>query len=108
MPDLPPSGGNENILTTKDVFSRYLFACPTSNQNAETTARVFIKIMTKHAYLPTTLFSDKGSAFMSHVIKEGVLGITSKQATTKHVQMIGMLESHVSTKQALKKETGER
>ena len=26
--------------------------------------------MTKHAYLPTTLISDKGTAFMSHVVKE--------------------------------------
>ena len=67
--------------------------------------------MTKHAYLPTTLNSDKGSAFVSNVIKEvaGVLGITLKHATTKHGQMIGLFEpSHVSIKQALKIETGER
>ena len=25
--------------------------------------------MTEHAYLPTTLISDKGSAFMSHVTR---------------------------------------
>ena len=31
-PGLPPSGGYENIETTIDVFSRYLFAYPTSNQ----------------------------------------------------------------------------
>ena len=67
--------------------------------------------MTKHAYLPTTLISDKGTAFMSHVIKEvaGVLGITLKQSTTKHAQTIGLVErSHLSIKQALKIETGER
>ena len=65
--------------------------------------------MTKHAYLPTTLISDKGTAFMSHVIKEvaGVLGITLKQATTKHSQTIGLLErSHASIKQALMIKTG--
>ena len=48
---------------------------------------------------------------MSHVIKEvaGVLGITLKHATTKHAQTIGLLErSHMSIKQALKIETGER
>ena len=94
-----------------DVFSRYLFAYPTSNQDANTIAKVLINIMTKHAYLPTTLISDKGTAFMSHVIKEvaGVLGITLKHATTKHAQTIGLLErSHMSIKQALKIETGER
>ena len=67
--------------------------------------------MTKHAYLPTTLISDEGSAFISHVIKEvaGVLGITLKHATTKPAQTIGLLErSHASIKPALKIETGER
>ena len=94
-----------------DVFSRYLFAYPTANQDAKTIAKVLINIMTKHAYLPTTLISDKGTAFTSHVIKEvaGVLGVTLKHATTKHAQTIGLLErSHASIKKALKIETGER
>ena len=111
VPGLPPSGGYENIVTAMDVFSRYLFAYPTSNQDAKTVAQVLINIMTKHAYLPTTLISDKGTAFTSHVIKEvpGVLGITLKHAATKHAQTIGLLErSHASIKQALKIETGER
>ena len=111
VPGLPPSGGYENIVTAMDVFSRYLFAYPTSNQDATTIAKVIINIMTKHAYLPTTLISDKGTAFMSPLIKEvtGVLGITLKHATTKHAQTIGLLErSHASIKQALKIETGER
>ena len=67
--------------------------------------------MTKHAYLPTTLICDKGTAFMSHVIKEvaGVIGITLKHATTKHAQTIELLErSHASIKQALRIETEER
>ena len=67
--------------------------------------------MTKYAYLPTTLISDKGTAFMFHVIKEvaGVLAITLKHATTTHAQTIGLLErSHASIKQALKIETSQR
>ena len=98
-------------MTAMDVFSRYLFAYPTANQDATTIAKVLINIMTKHAYLPTTLISDKGTAFTSHVIKEvaGVLGITLKHATTKHAQTTGLLErSHMSIKQSLKIETGER
>ena len=108
VPELPPSCGYTKIVTAMDVFSRYLFAYPTSNQDANTLAKVLISIMTKQAYLPTTLISDKGTAFMSHVIKEvaGVLGITLKHATTKHAQTIGLLErSHMSIKQALKIET---
>ena len=94
VPELPPSGGYENIVTTMDVFSPCLFAYPTSNQDAKAIAKVFSNIMTKQAYLPTTLISDKGTAFMSKVIKEvaGVLGITLKHATTKHAQTIGLLQ----------------
>ena len=111
VPGLPPSGGYENIVTAMDVLSRYLFAYRTSNQDATTIAKAIINIMTKHASLPKTLISDKGTAFTSHVIKEvaGVHGITRKHATTKHAQTIGLLErSHASIKQALKIETGER
>ena len=111
VPGLPPSGGYENIVTAMDVFSRYLFAYPTSNQDATPIAKVIINITTKHAYLPTTLVSDKSTAFTSHVFKEvaGVLGITLKHATTKHAQTNGLLErSHASIKQSLKIETGER
>ena len=66
VPELPSSGGYEIIVTAMDVFSRYLFAYPTSNQDVKTFAKVLINIMTKHAYLPTTLISDKGTAFISH------------------------------------------
>ena len=67
--------------------------------------------MTKHAYLRTTVISDKSAAFMSHVIKEvpSVLSITLKHATTTHTRKVGLLErSYASIKQALKIETGER
>ena len=72
---------------------------------------MLINIKTKHAYLTTALISDKRTAFTSHVIIEvaGVLGITLKHATTKHAQIIGLIErSHASIKQSLKIETGER
>ena len=97
-------------MTAMDVFCRYLSAYPTVNEDAKTIAKVLINIMTKHAYLPTTLISDKGTAFTSYVIKEvaGVLGVTLKHATTKHAQTNGLLErSHASIKKALKIETGE-
>ena len=67
VPELPPSGGYENIVTAMDVFSRYLFPYPTSNQDAKTIAKVLINIMTKHAYLPTTLISYKGTGYLCHM-----------------------------------------
>ena len=86
VPELPPSGSYENLVIGMDVYFRFLFAYPTSNQDDKTIAKVIINIKTKRAYLPTTLFSDKDSAFVSHVNKEmaGVLDINLNQVTTKH------------------------
>ena len=111
VPELPPSVGYENIVTAMDVFSRYLFAYITSNQDAKTIAGVIISILTKHAYLPTTINSDKGSVFMSQVIKEmaEVFGITLQHATTKHAQTIGNIEqTHASLNEIFEIEIGER
>ena len=66
--------------------------------------------MTRHTYLPTTLITDKGTAFTSRVIEEvaKILGITLKCATTKHRQTIGKLErTHASLKGNLKRASGE-
>ena len=63
LPELPPSGGYENVITAKDVFSRYAFAYPVSNPATVNTAKVIIDIMTRHAYLPTLIIRDKREQF---------------------------------------------
>ena len=110
LPNLPPSGGYENIITAMDVFSRYLFAYPVTDASAANTAKVIIDIMTKHTYLPTTLITDKGSAFTSKLVAEiaQIPGIQIRCATTKHPQTIGKLErTHASLKTNLKMASGE-
>ena len=110
LPNLPPSGGYENVLTAIDVFSRYLFAYPLTDSRAINEAKSLIDIMTKHAYLPTTLITDKGTAFTSTIFAENtqILGITLNCATTKHPQTIGKLErTHASLKTNLKMACGE-
>ena len=110
LPELPPSGGYENIITAIDVFSRYAFASPVSNPTAVNTAKVIIDIMTRHAYLPTLIITDKGSVFVSQIIHEvaEILGINLKHATTKHAQTIGVLErAHATIKTSLKMASGE-
>ena len=109
VPELPPSGGYEKIVTAMDVFFRYLFAYLTSNQDAKTIAKVIFTILTKHAYLPTTISFDSRSGYVSHVIKEvvGVHGITSQHATTKHAQQLPE-RLHASFNHVLKIKTGER
>ena len=94
VPELPQSGGDENILTGMVVFFRYSFACPSSSKHAKTVAKAILHIMTKRAYLPTKIISDKGSLLVSQVVREvvEVLRITLQHATTKHSQTIGMFE----------------
>ena len=102
LPNLPTSGGYKTVMTAIDVFSRYLFAYPL--------VEVLIDIMTKHSYLPTTIITDKGTAFTSKIIAEitQVLRITLKCATTKHPQTNGKLErTHASLKTNLKIASGE-
>ena len=110
LPNLPTSGGFQTVMTAIDVFSRYLFAYPLIEATATNVAKVLIDIMTKHSYLPTTLITDKGSAFTSTIIAEitQILGIRLKCATTKHPQTIGKLErTHASLKTNLKTASGE-
>ena len=113
LPNLPTSGGYQTVMTAIDVFSRYLFAYPLIEATATNVAKVIIDIMTKHSYLPSTLITDKGSAFTPTIIAEITqnLGITlkcAKCATTKHSQTIGQLErTHASLKTNLKMASGE-
>ena len=66
--------------------------------------------MTRHAYLPTLIKTDKGSVFVSQVIHDvaEILGINLKHATTKQAQTIGVLErAHAAIKTSLKMASGE-
>ena len=93
-----------------DVVSRYIFAYPVTDASATNTAKVIIDIMTKHTYLPTTLITDKRTAFTSKLVAEvaQVLGIQIRCATTKHPQTIGKLErTQASLKTNLKMASGD-
>ena len=93
-----------------DVISRYLFAYSLTDASAINVAKVLIDLMTKDSYLPTTLTTDKGTAFTSTITVEitQILGIKLKCATTKHPQTIGKLErTHASLKTNLKMTCGE-
>ena len=110
LPELPPSGGYESIITAIDVLLRYAFADRVSNSTAVNTAKVIIDIMTRHAHLPTLVIKDKGSVLVSQVIHEvaETLGINLKHATTKHAQTIGVPEgAHATNKTSLKMVSGE-
>ena len=110
LPNLPPSGGYDHIITAIDVFSRYLFAYPATRITATAVSKVIMDILCKHTYLPTTIITEIGTQFNAQVTHEiaAVLGIEMKHATMKHAQTIGLLErTHASVKTHLKAATGE-
>ena len=94
LPNLPPSGGYDHIITAIDVFSKYLFAYPVTRITATAVLRVIMDILCKHTYLPTTIITDLGTQFNAQVSHEvaAVLEIELKHATMKHAQTIGLLE----------------
>ena len=97
----PSSEGYDQIITTIDVFLRYLFAYHLTRTTATAVSRVIMDILCKHTYLPTLIFTDLGTQFNAQVTHEiaAVLGIELKHATMKHAQTIGLLEStHPSVK----------
>ena len=63
LPNLPLSGGYENA---NDDFSRYLFAYPLTDASVINVAKVLFAIMTKHAYLPRTRFTDNKNCIHFH------------------------------------------
>ena len=66
--------------------------------------------MTRHAYLPTLIITDKGSVFVSQVIHEvaEIMVLNLKHDTTKHEQTIGVLDrAHATIKTSFKMASGE-
>ena len=110
LPNLPPSGGYDHIITAIDVCSKYLFAYPVTLITATAVSRVIMDILCKHTYLPTTIITDLGTQFNAQVTHEvaAVLGNELKHATMNNAQTIGLLEkTHASVRMHLKAATGE-
>ena len=82
VPESSPYGDYDNRVTSLDVFSRSLFAYPTSNKDAKRNDTVITIKINNHAFLTTTIVSVKESTSEFHVLKEmaGVLGIILQQA----------------------------
>ena len=103
LPELPPSGGYENIVIAIDVFSRYACSYSVSNPTSVNTSKVIN--MTKHKYLRKPMITDEGSIFNSQVISDvaALLDITLKYETNKNAQTIGVSKrTHATVKNSLK------
>ena len=98
VPNVPPSGGYDHIITAIDVFSRYLFAYPVTRITATAVSKVIMDILCKHTYPPTTIITDLGTQFKAQVTHE-IAAVKLKHATVKHAQTIGLLErTHAAVK----------
>ncbi len=101
---LHPSGSYKFILTTFDVFSRYLFAVALVKQDVQSVAHALMTIFLRHSYIHKIILSDKGTVFTSQLIKElaQMLNVQLKYASLKQAQTIGLLErSHAALKRVL-------
>ena len=82
---LPASNCYTHILTTIDVFSRYLFAVPLRKPDTKSVFNALLSVFTKHAYVPTHILTDKGSVFTAEVFEQltKIAGIKSSLCNYK-------------------------
>ena len=99
------------VLTAIDVFTKYLFAVPLTNDRADTIARECTSIFFRHSYSPKTILSDLGTSYVSELLHEltKLLEIQLEHASLKHQQTVGFVErSHSALKRILKLNTNEQ
>ncbi|CAH8674423.1 unnamed protein product [Schistosoma haematobium] len=101
---LPPSNGFTYIFTAVDRFTRWPIACPIKDISAENVAAVFLDRWIANFGVPSTVTSDRGSQFQSHLFNEftRILGIHHITTTAYHPAANGLVERfHRQLKSAL-------
>jgi hypothetical protein len=91
----PPSkSGFRYILVFIDWFSKYAIAEPLVNIDAKACAQVFINRVVAHHGVPQYLLSDRGSQFVSALLKEVLVLLNTQPlyTTAYHAQTNGLVE----------------
>ena len=102
---LPPSNGCVYLLTCVDCFTRWPEAIPIPESTAETVARAFIQTWISRFGVPSTVTTDRGHQFESHLWRAftQLLGTKHIRTTSYHPMANGLVERfHRQLKSALK------
>ena len=102
---LPPSHGHSYLLTCVDRFTRWPEALPMCDITADTVALTFLSGWVGRFGVPSTITTDHGRQFCSHVWTSltQLLGCKHVQTTSYHPSANGMVERfHRQLKSSLK------
>ena len=91
--------------TCVDHFTWWLEAIPIVNSTADTVAKAFVHTWVSHFGVPSTVTTDHGRQFESHLWKSltQLLGIRHVRTTAYHPQLNGLIKClHRQLKSALK------
>ena len=102
---LPPSNNHTYLLTCIDRFTRWPEAIPMPDITAETVTNAFVTHWISKFGVPSTVTTDRGSQFESHLFHSvtALLGIKRTRTTAYHPCANGLVERlHRQLKAALK------
>ena len=90
----PVSQGFTYLLTCIDCFSQWLEAIPLNDISAESVAQALISGWISRHGVPTTITTDRGRQFESHLFQElsRILGVKRTRTTSYHSASNGMIE----------------
>ena len=74
-----PYDGNQYAVVFMDYLAKWPEVFPTPDQTTLTIAKLLVEQVISHHGVPVELLSDRGSAFLSHLMKDYVMSTISSK-----------------------------